>query len=384
MTTVVVAGAIANKYRHGGSAWVRTSWAEGLRELGFDVVLVEQLDAAACTDARGAACSFETAPATAHFARVAAEFGFAGRSALIAPDGTRTAGLGLEELNDLIAGADLLVNLGGHLRPGDLTRGIPMRVYVDLDPGYTQIWLADGHDLGIEDHHLHFTVGVNVGTPSSPLPAGGVRWRPIRQPVVLDRWPVSDDAFTSCTTIASWRGAFGRVEWDGRLYGQKAHEFRRLADLPRRAGVPCEVVLDVHAQDASDAARLRDGGWTVADPQLVETTAAFSAYVRGSGAEISPAQGVYVGARTGWFSDRTVRYLASGRPAVVQDTGLGASLPTGEGLVTFTTPEQAAAGLRAVFEDHARHADAARAIAEQHFAHPRALAPLLDAAGVAP
>jgi len=195
---------------------------------------------------------------------------------------------------------------------------------------------------------------------------------------------VSDSGFTRFTTVGSWRGAFGPVEWAGRRYGVKAHEFRRLADLPRRSRLPFELVLDLHPADAADGERLREGGWAVRDSDVTGEPAAFARYVRESGAELSAAQGVYVHTRSGWCSDRTVRYLASGRPALVQDTGLADTLPVGEGLMTFSTPDEAVAQARMLVEDYDRHRIAARKLAEAWFAPQPALSPLLEAAGVAP
>jgi hypothetical protein len=371
VTTVLVSGAVANKHRHGGSVWVRMSWAEGLRALGFDVVFVEELRAPepAATDA---------------FHAVMAEFGFTGAAALVCPADGTVSGMGREELLERAADAALLVNLTGHLGWQPLRERVRRAVYVDLDPGYTQVWSADGHDLGLAGHDLHFTVGLNVGTARCPLPSGAIAWRPVRQPVVLERWPVAPGDFTGFTTVASWRGAYGPLDWAGRTLGPKAHEFRRVAGVPRASGLPFAAVLDIHPADAADRERLLDGGWDLLDPAEAGTPADFARFVRGSGAEFSPAQGVYVHTRSGWFSDRTVRYLASGRPALVQDTGFGAALPVGEGLLAYATPAEAVTRAQELAADHARHAAAARRIAEEHFAHDRALAPLLEAAEVAP
>lgn len=386
MTTIVVAGALANKHRHGGSIWVRMSWAEALRSLGFDVVFVEQIDEADCVDRAGRPAPFAASANAATFRSVCAAFGFGGRAALICSGDGRTVGLALDELLAVAERAELLVNISGHLRFKPLLDRLPRRVYVDLDPGFTQIWEASGDDAaGLAGHELHFTIGANVGTAICPLPGTGVRWRPVRQPVVLDRWPVADgDGFDGFTTVASWRGAFGRPTWGGRSYGLKVHEFRRFAQLPRMTGAPFSIALDIHPDDAADAERLRAGGWTLVDPALVGDVDGFRRFVRRSGAEFSAAQGVYVETRSGWFSDRTVRYLASGRPALVQDTGLAGHLPLGEGLLTFATPADACAGARAIAEDYPRHRRAARRIAETWFAPRPALAPLLEAAGLAP
>jgi hypothetical protein len=366
MTTAIVAGAVANKAGHGGSAWVRMSWAEGLARLGFDVLFVERL-APAAPD--GAYAAFDTAMS---------EAGLAGSAALL--DGKSVHGMTREELLDRAVGAELLVNISGHLRDPGLVRAARVKVFVDLDPGYTQVWAHEGHDVGLAGHDHFFTVGANIGTRRCPLPDGGVRWRPVHQPVVLDRWPVSDAGFSRFTTVGSWRGAFGPIAYDGRSYGVKAHEFRRIADVPRRAGLPCEVALDIHPADAADAELLRDGGWRLADPARVAEPQAFARYVAASGGELSAAQGVYVGTRSGWCSDRTVRYLASGRPAVVQETGLSDTLPLGDGLLTFRTADEAVARIRDVAADHAHHRRAARALAEEWFSHERALAPVLEVA----
>jgi hypothetical protein len=384
VTTIVVSGAVANKHRHGGSAWVRMSWAEGLRRLGFHVVFVEVFDEAHAVDDAGRPAAVEGSANAAAFDATMEAFGFTGSCALISADGERVRGMTREELHEHLRSAQLLVNISGHLRRPELLALPGRRAFIDLDPGYTQVWMDEGRDVGSGGHDLHFTVGANVGTDRCPLPSGGVRWRPIRQPVVLDRWPVCDDGFTRFTTVASWRGAYGPVTWRGRTYGVKAHEFRPLADVPRRSGLPFEMVLDHHPSDDADAVRMRDGGWTTRDPRIAGDTAAFAGYVRGSGAEFSAAQGVYVNTRSGWCSDRTVRYLASGRPALVQDTGQSDTLPVGEGLLTFSTPDEAVARAQELVADHGRHRAAARRIAEKCFAPAPALAPLLEAAGVSP
>jgi hypothetical protein len=364
---VIVGGAVANKAGHGGSAWVRMSWAEAFARLGFEVLFAETLQP------KGGLSPFKA------FDRAMDAAGLGGSAALMAPDGARLGGISREELLDRAAGAELLVNISGHLRDPDLLASARRRAFVDLDPGYTQVWHEQGHDAGLAGHDWYFTVGANVGTARCALPTGGLRWRAIRQPVVLERWPVAGDGFTRFTTVGSWRGAYGPLEWNGRTYGVKAHEFRPLAGVPRAAGLPFEAVLDIHEADAADAARLEAGGWTLRPSSVTGDPHAFARYVRGSGAEFSAAQGVYVHTRSGWCSDRTVRYLASGRPALVQDTGQGDTLPVGEGLVTFTTPDEAAEKARELAGDHARHRAAARRLAEDWFSPEAALRPLLEA-----
>jgi hypothetical protein len=365
MTTVVVAAAVANRHRLGGSIWVRRSWATALQRLGFEVFLLDEL-------------SPDGDPIA--FADATKELGVAG--ALI--EGDKVHGCEKSELLARLDDAALLVNLGGHLRNRELLQRPRVRAFVDLDPGYTQIWHAQGHDVGLAGHDHYFSVGTNVGTPAWTLPSGDVSWRPIRQPVVLEDWPVAEGEFSAFSTVGSWRGAFGPVEWQGSSYGPKAHQFRRFATLPATVGLPFEAALAIDAADVRDRELLESGGWRLRDPGELATTTEFARYVAASGAEFSPAQDVYVSTASGWFSDRTVRYLASGRPAVVQDTGLEKSLPLGDGLLAFRTMREAADCVRDVVARYDTHRKAAREIAEEFFAPETALGPLLDATGVAP
>src|SRR5262249_13579120 len=162
-----------------------------------------------------------------------------------------------------------------------------------------------------------------------------IRWRRTRQPVVLDQWSLSctpeSDRFT---TVASWRGPFGPVEYGGKLYGLKLHEFRKFIELPRRSRRTFEIALDIHEADANDRPNLESHGWRLVDPRVTAgDPEAFRRYIQASAAEFSVAQGIFVDTNSGWFSDRTVRYLASGKPALVQETGFSRNLPVGVGLV---------------------------------------------------
>jgi len=387
---VIVGGAVANKLRSGGEAWVRLSWAAGLRRLGLDVLLVEQIAPAACTDADGRPTPFESCVQRAYFREVAERFGWADHSALVLADtGDRheSEGLPWDRLLDAAGSARLLVNISGHLALDALMRRLRRKAYVDIDPGFTQFWHADpSTPFRVGGHDVYLTIGENIGSPDCPIPTGGIDWRPTRQPVVLDDWPVSREGSPGrFTTVASWRGPFGAVEFGGRRFGLKCHEFRKYLALPAAspAGVEFEVALNIHDGDRADREALERHGWHLVDPVAAAgDPGAFRRYVQQSGAEFSVAQGIYVDTRSGWFSDRTVRYLASGKPALVQETGFGRNLKTGDGLVPFTTPAEAAEGVRRITTDYAAHAQAARAVAEAHFDSDKVLPRLLGEAGV--
>lgn len=367
---VVVAGALANKPGYGGEAWVRLSWIRGLMELGLDVVFVERLH-----PQRSDPTSID------FFERVVQAYGLGGHAALIAPSGGTLVGLERGALLDHASNSELLVNLSGHLPAGPLFDAVRRRAYVDLDPGYTQIWHDQGAaHLRIAEHDVHFTVGLNVGRSDCPVPTGGVQWIPVLPPVLLDAWPASPlpEAFRF-TTVASWRGAFGPVRIGDRTFGVKAHEFRKIRGLPGYVPVPLEVALDIHPADVRDRDRLLALGWRLVDPRVVAyTPEAFRDYVRGSGGELSAVQGVYADTRCGWFSDRSAHYLATGRPVVVQDTGLGRTLPVGEGLLTFRSVDEAMAAACRVARDPEPHAAAARALAEEHLDSEKVLTRFMD------
>jgi hypothetical protein len=387
MTTVVVSSVIANKPFNGGNAWVVLSWILGLKELGFRVCFVEQISREGCVDATGATTAFEQSVNLAYFEQVTKQFGLADSAALIYEGGEQIYGLHYAELLDIAEAADLLVNITGHLTLESLRRRLRRKAYVDLDPGYTQFWHTAGYaGPRLGGHDLYFTVGENIGTRSCPIPTGGIRWRPTRQPVVLDRWPVSREGDRSrYTTVATWRGPYGPIQYGGKTYGLKVHEFRRFIELPERVRQTFEIALDIHPAEENDLNLLNRYGWRLVDPKAAAPDPdAFRRYVQGSGAEFSVAQGVYVETRSGWFSDRTVRYLASGKPALVQDTGFGCSYPVGEGLVAFRTLAEAIAGAERIGRDYEEHCRAARALAEEYFDADRVLGRFVEEAGVEP
>jgi len=395
---VIIAGALANKPMNGGEAWVRLSWIRAFQAIGAEVHFIEQISSATCTDAAGRPAAFQDSVNRRYFDDVTRAFGLAERAALIVdgsraslPDSTadRTAaGLSRTEVRNSLRlveewaeYADLLVNISGHLTLPSILRLPAIRAYVDIDPGFTQFWLSQPETaFRIEPHDVHFTIGENIGRRGCSIPDGGIRWLPTRQPVVLADWPLTPpDPERAFTTIASWRGAFGPVEFGGRRFGLKVHEFRRFAGLPSMTRERLRIALDIHAADHADHEMLVENGWQLDDPRVVaKGPAEFRRYITTSKGEFSVAQGIYVDTASGWFSDRTTRYLAASRPAVVQDTGFGRQIPVGDGLIAFDTPASAAAVLDSVARDLDHHGRAARQIAEEFFDARTVVTRLLD------
>jgi hypothetical protein len=372
MTTVVVGGALANKAGSAGEAWVRMSWVRGFQQLGLDVRFVEEL------------AGEEIDPdAVSWFEEVTTRFGLDGQASLLHA-GEAIVGPWLAELQAMAPEATL-VNISGHVQTPTLMPAFRRRVMVDIDPGFTQFWHEEGLEgANVAGHDLYFTVGELIGTPECSIPTAGIEWHHVRPPVVLDDWPpMEPGGLDRFTTIANWRGPFGPIERGGRRYGLKVHEFRKVIELPHRSEESFEIALDIHPADSQDLDALRDHGWRIVDPRAVAGNPdAFRAYVQGSGAEFSVAQGVYIDTNSGWFSDRTTRYLASGRAALVQDTGFSRTLPVGDGLVAFESLEDAVAGAADIAARYAEHCEAGRRIAEEHFDARRVLARFCEQAEI--
>ena len=370
--TIVVGATIASFPGNGGIAWERLSWILGFRRLGYDVFWVDELSRNHCIDAAGErGRGYLSCVNLPWFVDVVRRFGLEGAAALIGDEGESLHGPPLAELVMLARDAEIFVNHAGDVQNTALKQAARRAVYVDADPGFTQLWLASGRPAPrIDGHDLHFTIGDNVGTQFSELPTSGIEWRHTRQPVVLEDWPfATQDADERFTTVGRWRGTgpHGPLDDIGLPFPQKGDELLAMLDLPERTGLSFEIALDTRGDD-EPRRLLEKHGWRILDPATVTADPdSFHDYVQGSWAEFSVAKGAYVGASTGWFSERTTRYLASGRPALVQDTGFSRTLPVGEGLVAFRTLEEAVAGAAHIAADSERHRQAARKIAEEYF-----------------
>jgi hypothetical protein len=374
--SIVIAGMVAAQPGQGGAAWAVLQYVLGLAALGHEVTLVDPATVSAETDD----AAFDRSAAADFFRRLTADFGLDGAAALLRAGTRTTVGLPHAALVERAGRADLLINISGMLRDPALTDPIPRRVFLDLDPAFNQMWQAQGIDMGFDRHTHLVTIGWNIGRPDCPVPTGGREWITTPQPVVLDRWPVGDRVVhAGLTTVANWR-SYGSVTHEGVFHGQKAHAWRELFDLPRRTSMPCLPALAIHPDETADLAALRDHGWQLLDPAvLCGSPADYRRFVQGSWAELAIAKSGYVASRCGWFSDRSVCYLASGRPVIAHDTGFTSRLPVGAGLFAFSKAEDVAATVAAVHADYAAHRRAARGIAEEHFDSRRVLPALLGA-----
>ncbi len=374
MTKVVLGTNETSAWPHfGGSIWVRLQYLLGLERLGVECYWVDRL---APPDPRRNPHSVEYL--VERFRRTAEDFGFEDRYCIVYDGGARHFGIGADALSTLVAEAELLINVSGHLPPESPLMRIPRRAYLDVDPGFTQIW-AHQTDMGLSRHNLFFTIGQNVGRPDFGIDTRGVSWQPTVPPVVLDLWPVrTDERWTRVGTVADWRGSQDAI-WNGEWYGGKREEFLGYLRVPVETGREFEVALLVGQDDYEDLGILGRNGWRILDPYACAGDPhSYQEFIQRSRAEFSVAKRGYVRTNSGWLSDRTASYLASGKPALVQSTGFEHSLPTGEGLLTFRTVQEAVDGVRLIDDDYAAQAAAARRIAEERLDSRIVLTSLLE------
>ena len=293
-----------------------------------------------------------------------------------------------EAVHRLYADCDALINLCGATRLRDEHMRAPVRVMIDTDPVYEQIKYArdDPGTRAYIDAHTHFfTYGANIGTDSCPVPLCGVPWRPTRPPVDLDLWPfAAEDGGERCfTTIATWENKGKNIEFEGENYLWSKHvNFVRFLDMPRRRPDAC---FEMAMPPPNDGVRreVEENGWRLVDPRPVSADMeTYRRFIAGSRGEFTVAKDIYVRPNSGWFSDRAVCYLASGRPVVTMRTGFTSYCPVGNGLFDYATHDEALAAIDALAADYGRHCRAAREIAGDCFDAARVLAELTAAIGL--
>ena len=381
--TIVVGGYIVG-FPLGGMTWHHLNYLLGFHEMGHEVWFLEDSTEWYWPyDPTTGKCSADSSYGRAYLERTLAEYGLpAGRYCYYSQFEDKHYGLTRDGLHDLLRRADLMLCVSG-VTPVRPDRPRPRRLAViDTDPVFTQLKLAE--DAWLRDYYRRFdavaTFGRLIGTPQCPLPTHGIDWIATNQPIALHHWPVAEVTSDAFTTIGKWEHATERaVEFEGRRYlSSKGVEWTKLLDLPRRTrwslrpamqGVPSETreLFEQH-------------GWSFTDAERATLSPrAFGDFIRGSAGELTVAKEIYSGLPSGWFSDRSAAYLASGRPVVTQDSGFDRWLPTGQGLFSFRTIDEAANALEAIAADYAHHSAAARRVAEEHFDARRVLRDLMDA-----
>ena len=357
---------VAGSPEVGGHFWVYLQYALGLRALGCDVYWLEWFTQRGPErDAR----AIET------FLARMARYGLGGKVVLfVAPEKRAPAractmtGMDAAAAEAIFARADLLLNFHYAIDPELLGR-VRRTALVDIDPGLLQLWMEQGQ-IRVADHDRWFTTGETVGLPGSRMPDAGKTWHRIRPCVSVEHWSTAPERNSGAmSTVSSWQAREWVKDDRGHYENNKRVSFLEYRELPRRVGETLELALFFDPEDDEAEIRsMRAAGWRIRHSREVAgSPEAYREYVQGSRAEFSCAKPSCMKFQNAWISDRTLCYLASGKPAIVQHTGSSAYLPDDEGLFRFSNLDEASAAIEAVGADYSRHSRAARALAEEHF-----------------
>jgi hypothetical protein len=372
-----------------GVIWQHLHYLVGLQRLGHEVWYVED-GSRYPYDPEAFTITEDFSYAARLLGRLSREYGFENRWSFCARfgDEPRTAGLDWHGLRRLYRTCDAALNVCGSHELNDDLLAVPRLIYVESDPGVEQIKI----DLGeaatrdyLAAHHVLFTFGEAIGSERFPVPLHGLTWLPTRQPVVTGFWrtagpPEADAVYTS---ICNWSTSGKKdIEWRGSNYlWSKSLEFLRFVEAPRHCGETFELATDI--KDALEKRRFEENDWRLTDPHALSIDwDRYRNYIRGSKGEFTVAKDQYVRLHTGWFSDRSACYLASGRPVITQETGFTELYGGQEGLLAFREMDDIVAAAAAIRGDYARHSRAASDIAREYFEAEKVLGSLLERAGV--
>jgi hypothetical protein len=383
MAKVIIGSGFVAQYPQGGGVFsVVLQYVTGLRRIGCQVCWLELLWPEHEADRR----NIRT------FAKRLADFGLEDDYCLIYfpqgrwPDtGPEREWYGFSEnrFRDFCREADILLDLCYSVRPPDLLASVRRTAFLDLDPVFMQVAM---HQKSLAlPHDVFFTVGQNIGRATCSVPSAGVEWHRFWPPVDLELWrDCGGNPDASFSTISQWWG-YPPIDYGGEIYdGSKRTEFLRFVDLPGLTGQSFELALNLSpVADREDQRLLSEKGWSVVDAhEVTGDFVSYRRYVQSARGEFSVAKPGYTKSRSGWFSDRSASYLASGKPVLSQDTGLVGHLPIGRGVLSFATLEQAIDGVDEIQSHYPSHCQAAREIAREHFAAEKVLEKILRDAGL--
>ena len=369
MPTIVISPFnVINFAEGGGHFWVYMQYAQALRLLGCDVYWLESFASNGSEESDRA----RLAPLLARMER----FGLGSKLVLYQRCGPGSAaglpeeytGRNRSDAEAVFERADLLLNFHYSIAPALLAR-FRRTALVDIDPGLLQFWISR-RQLAVPAHDFYFTTGETVGRPWGKIPDSGLPWIPIRPPVCLERWPFTFDPNSEAfTTVSIWDSDDWIVDGDEEYENTKRVAFLEFADLPRLTKQPLELALFLRTErDLTERGDLEKRGWRIRQSRdVADTPENYQAYIQRSRGEFSCAKRSCLKFQNAWISDRTLCYLASGKPVVVQNTGPSAFLPDGEGMFRFSTPAEAAKAFEDINSDYQKHSRAARQIVETFF-----------------
>lgn len=383
----------------GGHFWVYMQYLQGLRQLGCEVYWLERFQSSGNSDRDALMLSIfykrmETYELDDKIILYSVQNSFSGHG-----NQYEYINMHQSKVQAIVQRADLLLNFFYSIDPV-LLSCFRRTALVDIDPGLLQFWMSVGQ-IVVPLHDYYFTTGETVGTPVAKFSDCNLSWIRIRPPLCLELWPyVYSPDSKAFTTVSGWWGNGGKGEWitDNRdifYENNKRVSFMKFVKLPRLTDQVIELALclgegdieeeQTHTQpnqqdtnsvdavtdykgDAEDRSILEHYGWQVRHAyEVAGSPDTYQSYIQRSRGEFSCAKPSCMQFQNAWISDRTLCYLASGKPVVVQDTGPSSILPNGEGMFRFSTLDEAVDAFTEINANYEKHCQAARAIAETYF-----------------
>ena len=350
----------------------------GLRDMGHDVLYLEDTGTW-YYDAASDGMVGEPQVFVTYLCQTMERFGLSDNWCFVSHEG-QAFGISEKKLSEFVRTADLFLNVTGAGMVRDKYMTIPRRAYIDTDPAFIQFRLAEGETDDLQHlsaHTNYFTFGHNIGRDDCLIPTAGFDWVPTRQPILSSFWSRSDRRDNGrFTTIMKWK-SYDPVDFEGERFGLKDLELERFKDLPKR----CDSCLELSVAGHPPTVELEARGWRFKPAADISGDIdSYRSYIHASKGEWSVAKHAYVRTRSGWFSERSACYLASGRPVAVQETGFSDWMRTGLGVVPFSDVDEAAWAIQDISSRYDLHCAAAVEIAEEYFRSDKVLGLLLDAA----
>lgn len=363
----------------GGLAWHHFQYVLGLKALGHDVLFLEDSDDfPGCYNPETSNVTENPGYGIKFIKELFSTFGLQENWAYFDAHCNNWIGLSRTSVLSFCSKADLVLNISGVNPVRDWWINIPIRVFIDTDPGFTQIkHLTEPAANTLAHHHTHhFSFAENIGKEDCTIPDDHIHWKTTRQPMYVDAWKIAPPLPSAkWTTVMQW-DSYKVREYKGQTFGMKSQSFKSFENLP--ALNPTETFQLALGSDTAPTDELIKKGWHIVSSLIpTKTPWSYQDYIAQSKAEWTVAKHGYITSNSGWFSERTLCYMASGKPVLVQDTGFSKIIETGAGLLGFKTMEEIAEGIARINKDYAFHCQKARLIVNEHFSSDKVLTAML-------
>jgi hypothetical protein len=376
----IILGSYMFRYPLGGMLSSVMQYMLGFKNLGHDVFFVEKCwGDNECYDPTTKIFSNNFSYGLNSISPLFSKFGFQDHWCFV-DSRENYYGLTKQAVEVVFKTADLFIDLGAHGSWASECSQIPITVKIDGEPGFTQIKWTNNKLAGQEvpAYNRYFTYGMNIGKAGNPAPTAGIHWEYLFHPVDTELFTKKSGQAIAYSTVMNWQ-SHKPIQYNGKMFGQKDIEFPKFLNLPRLVNQKLEIAVSGNAPFEL----LVENGWSISDAQEISRTfQSYQDYIASSRGEFSVCKNIFIENKTAWFSDKSAAYLASGKPVVVQDTGFGNYLPTGEGLFAVKNVEDAKAAIDTIERNYSKHCERAWEIANEYLDSKKVMKSFLDEIGI--